>query len=92
MTDLCWQTAFIYLSVCLSVYLCIYPFLHPSGYIYIYTYVYVCKKNITVYQLHTKPIPRNAHVILLPMPSHMYQSTTIWTLKHKSASANLAQT
>ena len=35
--------------------------------------------------------PDQAHSTL-PMPSHMYQSTTIWTLKHKSASANLAQT
>ena len=59
--------------------------------IYIYIFVYV-QNTITVHQFHTKPISRNAHVILLPMPSHMYQSTTIWTLKHKSASANLAQT
>ena len=55
----------------------------------IYAYV---QNTITVHQLHTTPISRNAHVILLPMPSHTYQSITIWTLKHKSASANLAQT
>ena len=53
-------------------------------------YLYTC--NTLLHQLHTKPISHNAHAILLPMPGHMYQSTTIWTLKHKSASANLAQT
>ena len=77
-----------------------YIFIHIQIYIYIYIYTYNIYKyifvyvqnTITVHQLHTKPVSRNAHVILLPMPSHMYQSTTIWTLKHKSASANLAQT
>ena len=89
MTDLCWQRAFIYLSVCLSICVSIHFSIHLCIYIYIFVYV---QNTITVHQLHTQPISRNAYVILLPMPSHMYHSTTIWTLKHKSASANLAQT
>ena len=58
MTDLCWQTAFIYLSVCLSIYVSIHSSIHLAIYIYIYIYICVCvqKKYYSIstpYQAHS---------------------------------------